>query len=69
MLASQYGDVKDKLEDLDLSVEEFVKSYSGYHHDFVGVVAAVVLGYALVFASIFALSIRFLLYMNIFVLL
>lgn len=62
MMASQFGDVKDVLEDLDLSVEEFVKSYFGYHHGFVGVVAAVVLGFALLFASVYSFSISVLKY-------
>ena len=40
------------------SVKEFVKNYFGYKHDFLGVVAVIVAGIAVLFAFIFAVSIK-----------
>lgn len=57
LIASQFGDLKNKL-DTGLTVEDFVESYFGYRHDFLGVVAAVVVGFAVFFAFIFAFAIR-----------
>ncbi|XP_017215242.1 pleiotropic drug resistance protein 1-like [Daucus carota subsp. sativus] len=64
MLASQFGDVQDVLVDANISVAEFLETFFGFHHDFVGVVAAVVSGFALLFAFIFAYSIRVLNFQN-----
>ena len=64
LLASQFGDVKDVITDANVSVEEFLETYFGFHHDFIGVVAAVVSGFALIFAFIFAFSIRVLNFQN-----
>nr|AGT28055.1 pleiotropic drug resistance transporter 3 [Panax ginseng] len=59
LLASQFGDVKDvALQDTNQTVEEFLKTYYGYHHDFLGVVAAMVSCFAILFAFIFAYSIK-----------
>ncbi|XP_028200330.1 ABC transporter G family member 39-like isoform X4 [Glycine soja] len=57
LVASQYGDNRDKLEN-GQRVEEFVKSYFGFEHDFLGVVASVVAGFSLLFAFIFAFGIK-----------
>lgn len=57
LVASQFGDVKDKLESGE-SVEEFLRSYFGYRHDFVGIVAIVLVGFSLLFGLIFAFSIK-----------
>lgn len=57
MIASQWGDVQTTL-DTNQTVEEFLRSYFGFRHDFIGVVAAVILGLTVVFAFIFAWSIR-----------
>ncbi|KAL5184869.1 Pleiotropic drug resistance protein 1 [Glycine soja] len=57
MVASQYGDNKEKLENGQM-VEEFVKSYFGYEHDFLGVVAIVVAGFSVLFALIFVFGIK-----------
>ncbi|KAM3699915.1 hypothetical protein ACB098_05G059300 [Castanea mollissima] len=57
LIASQFGDLKNKL-DTGLAVGDFVESYFGYRHDFLGVVAAVVVGFAVFFAFIFAFAIR-----------
>ncbi|XP_038680622.1 pleiotropic drug resistance protein 1-like [Tripterygium wilfordii] len=57
LLVSQYGDIKTTL-DTGETVEDFLTSYFGYRRDFLGVVAAVVPGFALLFASIFAFCIK-----------
>ncbi|KAF8035905.1 hypothetical protein BT93_C1815 [Corymbia citriodora subsp. variegata] len=57
LVASQFGDVKDKL-DTGETVEEFVRSYFGFRHDFLGVVAIVLVGFPVLFGFIFAFSIR-----------
>lgn len=57
--ATQFGEMKDKLETGE-TVEQFLRDYFGYKHDFVGVVAAAVAGFALLFAFIFAVSIKIL---------
>ncbi|KAK4428051.1 Pleiotropic drug resistance protein 1 [Sesamum alatum] len=57
LVSSQFGDVKEQL-DSKLSVQDFVSSYFGFRPDFIGVVAVMVAGFALVFAFTFAYSIR-----------
>ncbi|KAI4350302.1 hypothetical protein L6164_004770 [Bauhinia variegata] len=57
LVGSQFGDVKDNLN-TGTRVEDFVRDYFGYRHNFLGVVAAVVVGFAAVFAFTFALSIK-----------
>ncbi|ESW33241.1 hypothetical protein PHAVU_001G054400 [Phaseolus vulgaris] len=57
LVASQYGDDKHKLEN-GQTIEEFVKSYFGFEHDFLGVVAIVVAGFSVLFALIFAFGIK-----------
>ncbi|CAN0856234.1 Pleiotropic drug resistance protein 1 [Linum grandiflorum] len=57
LLASQFGDVKTKM-DSGVTVQDFLKSYFGFEHDFLGVVAAVMVGLAVGFAFIFAISIK-----------
>ncbi|WOG95526.1 hypothetical protein DCAR_0414849 [Daucus carota subsp. sativus] len=64
LLASQFGDVKDVLVDEHVSVEEFLQTYFGFHHDFIGVAAAVVSGFVLLFAFVYAFSIRVLNFQN-----
>ncbi|XP_061952088.1 pleiotropic drug resistance protein 1-like [Populus nigra] len=57
LIASQYGDIKDKLEG-DETVEDFVRNYFGFRHDFVGICAIVIVGICVLFAFTFAFSIR-----------
>ncbi|CAL1376770.1 unnamed protein product [Linum trigynum] len=57
LIVSQYGDVKTQL-DGGQTVEDFLRSYFGFRHDFLGVIAGVMVGLVVVFASIFAVSIR-----------
>ncbi|KAG8643746.1 pleiotropic drug resistance protein 1 [Manihot esculenta] len=58
LVASQYGDVKDVL-DTNQTVEDFVREYYGFKHDFVGVIAGGIVGISVLFAFIFGFSIRF----------
>ncbi|GAB4854144.1 transcription factor [Ancistrocladus abbreviatus] len=57
LVASQYGDIQDKL-DTQQSVQEFLRSYFGYKHDFLGAVAGVIIAIVLLFAFIFAFAIQ-----------
>ncbi|KAK1304719.1 putative pleiotropic drug resistance protein 2 [Acorus calamus] len=53
LVASQFGDVKGLMESGE-TVEEFVRAYFGFRHDFLGVVAVMLIGFVVVFASVFA---------------
>jgi hypothetical protein len=57
MTASEFGDKKNILETGE-TVEEFVREYFGFKHEFQGVAAAAVVGFTLLFAFIFVMSIR-----------
>ncbi|KAI9393540.1 hypothetical protein POPTR_006G248500v4 [Populus trichocarpa] len=57
LIASQYGDLEDKLEG-DETVKDFLRNYFGFRHDFVGICAIVVVGMSVLFAFTFAFSIR-----------
>ncbi|KAF3447187.1 hypothetical protein FNV43_RR12367 [Rhamnella rubrinervis] len=57
LIASQFGDIKHTLESGE-TVQDFVRSYYGYRHDFLGVVAAVIVGISVLFAFIFGFSIK-----------
>ena len=48
LVASQYGDIKENIESTDgtTTVEDFVRSYFGFRHDFLGVVATVIAAFA-----------------------
>lgn len=52
LIASQFGDMKHILEG-GQTVGEFVRDYYGINHHFIGVVAAVVLGFTLLFHFFF----------------
>ncbi|XP_050220402.1 pleiotropic drug resistance protein 3-like [Mercurialis annua] len=56
MLTSQYGDVERKILVFGetKTVSAFLQDYFGYDHDFLGVVAAVLIIFPFVFASLFA---------------
>uniref|UniRef100_A0A2N9HXZ1 ABC transporter domain-containing protein n=1 Tax=Fagus sylvatica TaxID=28930 RepID=A0A2N9HXZ1_FAGSY len=58
LVASQFGDVQKPLDGTGVTVGDFVESYMGFRHDLLGVVAAVVVGFAVLFAFIFAFSIK-----------
>uniref|UniRef100_A0A453GL75 ABC transporter domain-containing protein n=1 Tax=Aegilops tauschii subsp. strangulata TaxID=200361 RepID=A0A453GL75_AEGTS len=57
LVASQFGDVTEKLDN-GMLVSEFVGSYFGYHHDFLWAVGLVVASFAVLFAFLFGLSIK-----------
>ncbi|XP_058737880.1 pleiotropic drug resistance protein 1-like isoform X1 [Vicia villosa] len=60
LVTSQFGDIKDHIEfnGTSVSVQDFLESYYGFKHDFLGVVAAVVVGFTLAFVLVFVMSIR-----------
>ncbi|KAL5059786.1 hypothetical protein RYX36_031390 [Vicia faba] len=61
LLVSQYGDGEYKIESSDggiTTVEEFLRDYFGFKHDFLGVVAVVSVAFPVAFALIFAISIK-----------
>ncbi|KAL8091918.1 pleiotropic drug resistance protein 1-like [Apium graveolens] len=64
LTASQFGDLKDVMKDEHVSVQEFLQTYFGFRHDYVGFCAAAVLGFVLLFAFVFAFSIRVLKFQN-----
>ncbi|KAJ8773915.1 hypothetical protein K2173_009346 [Erythroxylum novogranatense] len=57
LIASQYGDINEPLQS-GQPVKEFMNQSFGYKHDFLGVVAAAVLGFTVLFAFTFAFAIR-----------
>uniref|UniRef100_A0A7N2R4L1 ABC transporter domain-containing protein n=1 Tax=Quercus lobata TaxID=97700 RepID=A0A7N2R4L1_QUELO len=57
LVASQFGDKKDML-DIGETVEDFVRDYFGFNHDFLGVVAIVNVAFVIVFAFTFAMSMK-----------
>ncbi|KAL7187490.1 hypothetical protein ACSBR1_037549 [Camellia fascicularis] len=57
LVASQFGDIQGTL-DTGETVEEFVRNFFDFKHDFVGYVAIIIAGIAILFGFIFAYSIR-----------
>ncbi|KAK9141589.1 hypothetical protein Syun_010989 [Stephania yunnanensis] len=57
LVASQYGDLENEING-NVMVKDYIRSYFGFKHDFLGVVAVVVAGIAVFFAFVFAFSIR-----------
>ncbi|KAL6334331.1 hypothetical protein AAG906_014732 [Vitis piasezkii] len=58
LVTSQFGDIQDTLLDKNQTVEQFLDDYFGFKHDFLGVVAAVVVGFVVLFLFIFAYAIK-----------
>ncbi|KAF3328187.1 Pleiotropic drug resistance protein 4 [Carex littledalei] len=58
LVTSQFGDLDDLLQGSNETVRGFLKSYFEFHHDFLGVVAVVVVGFAVLFAFLFGVSIK-----------
>uniref|UniRef100_A0A5B6YJY6 Putative pleiotropic drug resistance protein 1-like n=1 Tax=Davidia involucrata TaxID=16924 RepID=A0A5B6YJY6_DAVIN len=58
LVVSQFGDITEPLGTEQQTVEEFLRSYFGFRHDFLGVVAGAVTGFTVLFAFIFAFAIR-----------
>ncbi|KAI8546464.1 hypothetical protein RHMOL_Rhmol07G0119900 [Rhododendron molle] len=57
LLASQFGNIQAQL-DTGETVEYFVQTYFDFKHDFVGYVAIIIVGFAVLFAFLFAFSIK-----------
>ncbi|XAR69347.1 Xenobiotic-transporting ATPase [Bertholletia excelsa] len=57
LVASQFGGINDKLETGE-TVDQFLRSYFGFKHEFVGYVAIIIVGIVVLFGFIFAFSIR-----------
>ncbi|KAF5193457.1 Pleiotropic drug resistance abc transporter [Thalictrum thalictroides] len=62
LVASQYGDIETNLEgeDTEVTVKQFLKSYYGYDHDSLAYIGLGLVGFTLMFAFIFAFSIKML---------
>ncbi|KAF7110196.1 hypothetical protein CFC21_110338 [Triticum aestivum] len=58
LVASQFGDLTEPLQDSGVPINAFLKSFFGFEHDFLGVVAVVTAGFAVLFAVAFGLSIK-----------
>ncbi|KAJ8618442.1 hypothetical protein MRB53_014628 [Persea americana] len=57
LFASQFGDIQEPMESGE-TVANFLRMYFGFRHDYLGVVSAVVIGFAVLFAIVFAFSIK-----------
>uniref|UniRef100_A0A7N0U871 ABC transporter domain-containing protein n=1 Tax=Kalanchoe fedtschenkoi TaxID=63787 RepID=A0A7N0U871_KALFE len=57
LVASQFGDVTRKL-DTGETVQEFIESYFGFHHSFLGGVAFINVAFAVLFGFMFTFSIK-----------
>ncbi|GLJ18676.1 hypothetical protein SUGI_0333120 [Cryptomeria japonica] len=67
LIASQYGDVMDKMSKTDgtsETVKDFLRNYFGFRHSFVGVTAGMTMGFGILFAFIFAFAIKTLNFQN-----
>ncbi|KAK8551179.1 hypothetical protein V6N12_039836 [Hibiscus sabdariffa] len=58
LLVSQFGDINEKLEDNGMTVKEYLRSYYDFKHDFLGVVAVVILVFDVLFGAIFTMAIK-----------
>ncbi|XP_031487829.1 pleiotropic drug resistance protein 1-like [Nymphaea colorata] len=60
LVTSQFGDVDSYLQDITIqpvTVSEFTRTYFGFRHELLGVVSAVVVGFSVLFAFIYAFGI------------
>lgn len=60
LVVSQFGDLTNTLEDTGDTVEDYIRDYFGYRHDFLGAIAAAMIGFTMLFAFVFAISIKIL---------
>ncbi|KAL5975651.1 Pleiotropic drug resistance protein tur2 [Asimina triloba] len=58
LIVSQFGDIEDVMTDTHMPVKDYVESYFGYKHSFLGAVSAGVIGFTVLFAFVFAFSIK-----------
>ncbi|XP_060668670.1 ABC transporter G family member 38 [Ziziphus jujuba] len=59
VIVSQFGDLQTKLESGE-TVAEYLMDYMGYRYDFLWVASFAVIGFALLFVSVFAFAMKFL---------
>jgi hypothetical protein len=57
LIVSQFGDITTTMDN-GTPVKKFVEDYFGFKHDFLPVVAVVVVGFAVLFAFCFSFSIQ-----------
>ncbi|XP_078165731.1 ABC transporter G family member 36-like isoform X2 [Carex rostrata] len=58
LVVSQYGDITEQMDDgTQQLVKDYVESYFGFKHDFLPVVAVVILGFVVLFSFLFGFSI------------
>jgi hypothetical protein len=58
LVATQFGDDVTSRIETNETVKEFIRRYFGYRDDFVGIAAFVVVGFTMLFALIFATSLK-----------
>ncbi|KAH7657268.1 Monosaccharide-transporting ATPase protein [Dioscorea alata] len=59
LVASQYGDIETQMPKSDnVRVKDFIRHFYGFRHDFLGVCAVAVVGFSVLFAFVFAFSIK-----------
>ncbi|MFQ6639027.1 hypothetical protein Gotur_015905 [Gossypium turneri] len=59
LLVSQFGDINELLEDgNNETVKQYLRNYYGFRHDYLGLVAAVIISFAVLFGTIFAVAIK-----------
>ena len=59
LVASQFGDYKTVIDpETNLTVQQFLKDYFGFRHDFLGYIAIAMIGFTVLFASVFAFAIK-----------
>ncbi|KAE8696102.1 Pleiotropic drug resistance protein 1 [Hibiscus syriacus] len=57
LVVSQFGDIRDVLED-GQTVEQYLRNYFDFRHEFIGVVAGVIVAFTVLFGAIFTVSIK-----------
>ncbi|PIN06857.1 Pleiotropic drug resistance proteins (PDR1-15), ABC superfamily [Handroanthus impetiginosus] len=58
IIVTQFGEIQDVMTDRNQTVEQFLRDYFGFRHSMLGFVAAVLLGFVVLFTFIFAFSIK-----------
>ncbi|CAH9122315.1 unnamed protein product [Cuscuta epithymum] len=58
LVVSQFGDIEEIMSDSDQTVKQFLDDYFGFKHNFLGVVAAVIVALPVIFGFIFAFAIK-----------
>ncbi|PPR89861.1 hypothetical protein GOBAR_AA30819 [Gossypium barbadense] len=59
LFVSQFGDINELLEDgNNETVKQYLRNNYGFRHDYLGLVAAVIMSFAVLFGTIFAVAIK-----------